>query len=113
MPNALKSISGLDGQHVRTAACQGTVVCKERQYDFCLTVYFSRMTFCVSIVSVYKEKNCLAKSEKVTYVDYLFMILECQTYSKGNGVPCAGTFEECHFIRCFVIRSGVNVTNVY
>ena len=109
-----KCISGPDRQHVRTAACQGTVVCKKKQYDFCLTVYFSRMTFCkVSTVSVYKEKKCLAKSEKVTYIDYLFMILECQTYPKGNGVPCAGTFEECHFIRCFVIRSGVNVTNVY
>ena len=70
MPNALKSISGPDRQHVRTAACQGTVVCKERQYDFCLTVYFFRMTFCkVSTVSVYKEKKCLVKSEKAKALD--------------------------------------------
>ena len=34
-----------------------TVVYKEKQYDFCLTVYFLRMAFCkVSTVSVYKEE---------------------------------------------------------
>ena len=36
----------------------GAIVCKEKQYDFYLTVYFSRMAFCkVSIVSVDKRKS--------------------------------------------------------
>lgn len=44
----------------------GTVVCKEKLYDFCLTVYFSRMVFCkVSTVSVYREKKFLLKLGKV------------------------------------------------
>ena len=36
-----------DSRRLRTVACQ------EKQYDFCLTVYFFRMTFCkVSTVSI-------------------------------------------------------------
>ena len=41
---------------------------KEKQYDFCLIVYFLRMAFCkVSTVSVYEEGKSLVKSEKVSY----------------------------------------------
>ena len=42
---------------------------KEKQYSFCLTVYFLRMAFCkMSTVSVYKEKKRLPNSRKVRHL---------------------------------------------
>lgn len=61
-----------------TVSCLSkAVACKERQYDFCLTVYCFRMAFCkVSTVSGHKEK-------KSRLLDAAFQPPKCRTHVLG------------------------------